>query len=288
MCLSWNILIFPSILKDNFAWHSILCSHLLTFRAGNILPLIFLTIRAVGRSEVILIVLSLCVSCHFSHTTFSIVPFICIFDILIMCLTEIFLWWYLCRVLNISSICMSLGLGSFLLLACLFLFFQCVIFIDYLGIFYTASQSHSIPITPRYTPHPCVSLPKKKKNTLPHHIPCWKPSTMQSYALVSLQQFLRTLFSDFLSELFLPLPTHPLWECCLRSHRWTVLSLIASVWWWSSQSLILDQCENISPILNLPSFLRFPHCYVREPRIQMPGVYCTFLDCRALRRRVAH
>lgn len=115
MCLSWNILFLHQFWKITllgiaFFAHTYLLSELEIYYL-----LFFLTIRTVGRSEVILIVLPLCVSCHFSHTTFSIVPLICIFDILIMCLTEIFIWWILCRVLNISSICMFLGLGSFLL-----------------------------------------------------------------------------------------------------------------------------------------------------------------------------
>lgn len=50
-----------------------------------------------------------------------------------------------------------------------------------------------------------VASPLKKTEFFPppHHIPCQKPSTVQSYTSVSLQQFLRTLFSDFLSRLFL-------------------------------------------------------------------------------------
>lgn len=174
MCLSWNILISPSILKDNFAWHSILCSHPFTFRAGNILSLILRTLGAVERSEVILIFLPLCVSCHFSHTTFRIASLICIFDILIMCLTEIFLWWYLCRVLNVSSICMSTSFSRFGEGFCsnfiewsVYSFFPNVLFLLIIWEFSTLHPNHTqFPLLPGIPP-PCVSLQKQNKtNTL--------------------------------------------------------------------------------------------------------------------------
>lgn len=176
MCLSWeirrNILISPSILKDNFAWHSILCPYLFTFRAGNILSLILRTLRTVERSEAILIFLPLYVSCHFSHTTFDIASLICIFDILIMCLTEIFLWWYLCRVLNISSFCMSTSFSRFGEVFCsnfiewfVYSFFPNVLFLLIIWEFSTLHPNHTqFPWLPGTTPtlvSPCKDKTKK-------------------------------------------------------------------------------------------------------------------------------
>jgi hypothetical protein len=85
LVLSWNILVFQSMVIESFSWYSSLGWHLCSLRIcmTSAEDLLILSL-SVDKSGVILTSLRLYVSLPFSLSTFNVLSLLCVFSVLII------------------------------------------------------------------------------------------------------------------------------------------------------------------------------------------------------------